>query len=271
MRLPSSLPPVVSALADRRTRWTALAVSCLVHGLLLGGLLFLPRSMPSSEQPEPSARVRFVKAAPPRQRPLTRRVLSVPARRPLVRRQQVHAAPRQAQRPGPTAASAGSQPGSGGSGSGQGSGEGWGLGSGEDGGGFLGEGTGGLGQGLPAGTGLGLGGGGGIGPGLRAGPVGGQRAGADEIDLGLELLGVEALDTGRERAVVIVDPKDRRRLKGFLYLASVYSEAIERSELDHPQRSLPFSSGDLPSRQVSERRILQGLADRMTEQTQVRV
>ncbi|MFA6108970.1 MAG: DUF4159 domain-containing protein, partial [Candidatus Latescibacterota bacterium] len=39
----------------------------------------------------------------------------------------------------------------------------------------------------------------------------------------------------------------------------------------HPQRSLPFSSGDLPSRQVSERRMLQGLADRMTEQTQVRV
>jgi hypothetical protein len=115
-------------------------------------------------------------------------------------------------------------------------------------------------------------GGGGIGPGLRAGAVGGQRAGVDEIDLGLELLGVEALDTGRERAVVIVDPRDRRGLKGFLYLASVHSEAIERAELDNPyilRTNMRLTNG--ASRQMAEREILQGLADRMTERTQVRV
>jgi hypothetical protein len=97
--------------------------------------------------------------------------------------------------------------------------------------------------------------------------------GADEIDLGLELLGVEALDTGRDRAVVVVDPKDRRRLKGFLYLASVYSEAIERAELDSPvaRRLSTARPAGGPTRQVAERQTLQGLADRMTERTQVRV
>jgi hypothetical protein len=125
---------------------------------------------------------------------------------------------------------------------------------------------------LPLGNGLGFGGGG-IGPGLRAGSVGGQRTGSDEIDLSMELLGVEALDTGQHRAVVVVDPKDKRKLKGFLYLSSVYSEAIERAELDSPVHrrisTVRLSSG--PTRQVAERQTLQGLADRMTEQTQVRV
>ena len=67
-----------------------------------------------------------------------------------------------------------------------------------------------------------------IGPQMRAGALEGTRQGADEIDLSLELMDVEALDTGRHRAMVVVDPKDRRQLKGFLYLSGIYSPSIER-------------------------------------------
>ena len=98
-----------------------------------------------------------------------------------------------------------------------------------------------------------------IGPQLRAGALEGTRQGADEIDLALELMDVEAMDTGRHRAVVIVDPTDRRKLKGFLYLSNVHSPSIERAE-----------QGKL-TRQVAEKRMLHGLADKMVASTQVHV
>ena len=69
-----------------------------------------------------------------------------------------------------------------------------------------------------------------IGPQLRAGALEGTRQGADEIDLALELMDVRALDTGRHRAMVVVDPNDRSNLKGFLYLSNVHSEALERAD-----------------------------------------
>ena len=69
-----------------------------------------------------------------------------------------------------------------------------------------------------------------IGPQMRAGVLEGTRQGADEIDLSLELMDVQAMDTGRHRAMVVVDPKDRRQLKGYLYLSSIHSEALERAE-----------------------------------------
>jgi hypothetical protein len=43
----------------------------------------------------------------------------------------------------------------------------------------------------------------------------------DQLDLGLELLDVEALDTGRYRALVVQDRQDKRNLKGFVHLAAV--------------------------------------------------
>ena len=104
-----------------------------------------------------------------------------------------------------------------------------------------------------------------IGPQLRAGALEGTRQGADEIDLSLELTDVEALDTGRHRAMVVVDPKDRRQLKGFLYLSSVHSEALERAEASAgSERSGGWS------RSIAEQRILQGLADKMSVRTGVR-
>ena len=103
-----------------------------------------------------------------------------------------------------------------------------------------------------------------IGPQLRAGALEGTRQGADEIDLSLELMDVQAMDTGRHRAMVVVDPKDRRQIKGFLYLSSVHSEALERAEASAASER----SGGW-SRSISEQRILQGLADKMSERTGV--
>ena len=103
-----------------------------------------------------------------------------------------------------------------------------------------------------------------IGPQMRAGALEGTRQGADEIDLALELLDVQAMDTGRHRAMVVVDPQDRRQLKGFLYLSSVHSEALERAEASAASER----SGGW-SRSIAEQRMLQGLADKMSERTGV--
>ena len=103
-----------------------------------------------------------------------------------------------------------------------------------------------------------------IGPQLRTGALEGTRQGADEIDLSLELMDVQALDTGRHRAMVVVDPKDRRQLKGFLYLSGVHSEALERADAS----SRSERSGGW-SRSIAERRMLHNLADKMSERTGV--
>ena len=104
-----------------------------------------------------------------------------------------------------------------------------------------------------------------IGPQMRAGALKGTRQGVDEIDLALELMDMQAMDTGRHRAMVVVDPNDRSNLKGFLYLSSVHSEALERAEASAgSERSGGWS------RSIAEQRILQGLADKMSERTDVR-
>ncbi len=103
-----------------------------------------------------------------------------------------------------------------------------------------------------------------IGPQMRAGALEGTRQGADEIDMSLELLDVQALDTGRHRAMVVVDPNDRRNLKGFLYMSNIYSPSIERAESETSRRLHQ-------TRQMREKRMLHGLADKMVASTQVHV
>ena len=102
-----------------------------------------------------------------------------------------------------------------------------------------------------------------IGPQMQAGALKGTRQGADEIDLALELMDVQAMDTGQHRAMVVVDPKDRRQLKGFLYMSNVYSPSIQRAEPETSRRLWE-------TRQIQEKRILQGLAEKMVASTQVR-
>ena len=110
-----------------------------------------------------------------------------------------------------------------------------------------------------------------ISPSFHAGYVQGTRTGGEQIDMRLELLDVDALDTGRYRAAVVVDPLDRRKLKGFLYLSGVSSPSIEQAELESPipRRYWPARHEIIPRRE-GERQSLQGLADKMAEQTQVR-
>ncbi len=110
-----------------------------------------------------------------------------------------------------------------------------------------------------------------IGPQMQAGALEGTRQGADEIDLALELMDVQALDTGRHRAMVVVDPKDRRKLKGFLYMSGLYSPSIERAEYSEQAENIQVRWYHQMPRQMVERRMLQGLADKMTATTQVHV
>ncbi len=111
-----------------------------------------------------------------------------------------------------------------------------------------------------------------IGPQMQAGALEGTRQGADEIDLSLELMDVQAMDTGQHRAMVVVDPKDRRKLKGFLYMSGIYSPSIERADREQAKYSQSrWWSQPIRQRRWAERRMLQGLADEMTAQTQVHV
>ena len=110
-----------------------------------------------------------------------------------------------------------------------------------------------------------------IGPHLRVGALEGTRQGADEIDLALELMDVQAMDTGRHRAMVVVDPKDRRKLKGFLYMSGIYSPSIERAEYSEQAENIRVRWHHQMPRRLVERRMLQGLADKMVASTQVHV
>ncbi|MCE2448595.1 MAG: DUF4159 domain-containing protein [Candidatus Latescibacteria bacterium] len=110
-----------------------------------------------------------------------------------------------------------------------------------------------------------------IGPQMRAGALEGTRQGADEIDLSLELMDVQALDTGRHRAMVVVNPQDRRNLKGFLYMSGIYSPSIERADERGTTEKAPARWTQQMPRRLVERRMLQGLADEMTAKTQVHV
>jgi len=59
--------------------------------------------------------------------------------------------------------------------------------------------------------------------GLGAQDMGATRTVENKIDMALEMLDVNSMDTGRYRAMVIQDSKDRQSLKGFVKFAQVMS------------------------------------------------
>jgi hypothetical protein len=65
----------------------------------------------------------------------------------------------------------------------------------------------------------------GLEPGLSAQALTESRTVENKIDMALEMLDVNSMDTGRYRAMVIQDPKDRQALKGFVKFAQVMSAA----------------------------------------------
>ena len=54
----------------------------------------------------------------------------------------------------------------------------------------------------------------------------GAKEGEDRIDMFLEMMDIEALDTGQYHALVVQDPYDRKSIRGFLHLAVVYSPSM---------------------------------------------
>ncbi|MEW6756375.1 MAG: DUF4159 domain-containing protein, partial [Candidatus Latescibacterota bacterium] len=60
-------------------------------------------------------------------------------------------------------------------------------------------------------------------PALAAAAVTGARQPENKIDMALEMLDVNSMDTGRYRAMVVQDPSDRQAVKGFINMAMVIS------------------------------------------------
>ena len=52
----------------------------------------------------------------------------------------------------------------------------------------------------------------------------------DKIDLSLEMVDIDALDTGQYHAMVIVDPNNKRNIKGFFHIAVAYSTCIPQGD-----------------------------------------
>jgi len=66
----------------------------------------------------------------------------------------------------------------------------------------------------------------GVEPQATAGIIEGAREVGQKIDMSLELLDINVLDTGRHHALVVQAPNDKRSIKGFCRLGVVYSGAI---------------------------------------------
>ncbi|MBM3278093.1 MAG: hypothetical protein FJY95_08420 [Candidatus Handelsmanbacteria bacterium] len=62
-------------------------------------------------------------------------------------------------------------------------------------------------------------------PGLAAQSLSGSRVVENKIDMALEMLDVNSMDTGRYRAMVVQDSKDQQNLRGFVRFAHVISAA----------------------------------------------
>ncbi|MFA6109695.1 MAG: DUF4159 domain-containing protein [Candidatus Latescibacterota bacterium] len=60
-----------------------------------------------------------------------------------------------------------------------------------------------------------------------------EVAAQSQVDLGLELLDVEALDTGKYRALVVQDPADPRNLRGFVRVGAVGIRTAEQAAWDN--------------------------------------
>jgi hypothetical protein len=58
--------------------------------------------------------------------------------------------------------------------------------------------------------------------------VEGAKESKDAVDMSLEMVDVEALDTGRYQAMVIQDPEDKRNIKGYVHLALAYPFSVKQ-------------------------------------------
>jgi len=61
----------------------------------------------------------------------------------------------------------------------------------------------------------------------------GDKEPEEKIDMSLEMLDIEALDTGEYYAMVIQDPRDKKKIKGFLHMAAVYIPRVHNKAFSH--------------------------------------
>ena len=91
-------------------------------------------------------------------------------------------------------------------------------------------------------------------PALQAELVRGSRQPESKVDLALEMLDIDAIDTGRYRAMVIQDPADPQSLKGFVKVTRVYSQ-------------LKAGGMHFDRAEMSRNLILKGLVDNLNQYT----
>ena len=78
-------------------------------------------------------------------------------------------------------------------------------------------------------------------PETLAGVVEGAKEAANRVDMSLEMVDVEALDTGEYHAMVIQDPHDKKKIRGYFHLAVAYSRSATKEENNYfpDLRALP--------------------------------
>ncbi|MBI4531319.1 MAG: DUF4159 domain-containing protein [Candidatus Latescibacteria bacterium] len=62
-------------------------------------------------------------------------------------------------------------------------------------------------------------------PSLQLVAVQGRKEAQHQVDMRLDMLSVKHMDTGQYQAMVIQDPNNRRKVKGFLHIAETYSSS----------------------------------------------
>ena len=70
-------------------------------------------------------------------------------------------------------------------------------------------------------------------PRLSAAAIAGTRVPASKVDLALEMLDIDAMDSGRYQAMVIQDQRDPQSVRGFVKIARIYSQLQQSG--DQPQ------------------------------------
>jgi len=61
---------------------------------------------------------------------------------------------------------------------------------------------------------------------VGSGLVEGAKEPEDKIDMSLEMLDVDALDTGKYFATIIQDPRDKKKIRGYFHFAIIYSRTL---------------------------------------------
>ena len=103
-----------------------------------------------------------------------------------------------------------------------------------------------------------------IGPRIEAGRVEIARHPTDRVDLSLEMMDIDALDTGRYRALVVQDPEDKRKVKGYVHLTSVYAESMEETQWRDETGSFPNNRREINARALAV------LAEELNHYTQIK-